>query len=191
MILSLILDFASLIMGAWSNNSISSYECQSCPDGYFCYEDKKYCYKFKNPKHIPVSVEQFLEFIPPNSVMVFHGDSIIRGIFLQALEFFGHSKWYSDLFEKLKHLGQSHSIDHTYLCPSSFIDSKNITLAFLWNPSISSSGFYTRRPWNAGCIQRCNFGKYNISQCDGRCARVYTIQCKIIILMKFVVIGLL
>lgn len=131
-------------------------------------QDSIYCYKFKNPKHAPVSLGQFLEFVPPHSVMVFLGDSVTRGIFLQALEFFGHGEWYSGLFEKLKGLSQRHAIDQTYLCPSSFVDSKNITLAFLWNPIISSQRFYSNRPWNSECKERCNYGKYNISRCDGR-----------------------
>lgn len=129
--------------------------------------DGKLCHSYSNPKHPTVQLDEFLNFLPENSVIVFFGDSIIRGLFTEALSFFKEGEWYESLNKHLGHIEGKYGFSHSYLCPKTLIHMKNVTIAFLWNPDPASRSFYTSRPWESKCAGSCGFRTRNISRCDG------------------------
>jgi hypothetical protein len=134
----------------WGMYPLSSEQCSDCASDYLCDLDigtppqvnrstqsgqQKLCVRF----HLnggAISPLDIYEHIGRDAVINFVGDSNTRMIFLEALSFFGHSKWYSDLQESAKSWKNKDSrktLDHTFLCAGQ-LGPTNLSLSFLWLP---------------------------------------------------------
>lgn len=99
-----------------------------------------------------ITADEVMDFLGPNGVIAFVGDSNMRNLYLSAMEYFGNGDWFPELDRKSQNwttADRRHRIDHTYLCPKSF-GRTNITVAFLWMPFIHRQTFFSRRLWS-GC----------------------------------------
>mmetsp|Transcript_11306 Transcript_11306/g.17218 ORF Transcript_11306/g.17218 Transcript_11306/m.17218 type:complete len:351 (-) Transcript_11306:43-1095(-) len=170
---SLLLLLSSALAG-WSVVPLS--ECTECLQSGYCERTKSSCLQYTpDPSHTRITPSEFTKQIPPGSVIVFYGDSVIRGLFIAALEYFGQGDWCNQTHHAITHailasgkpLPRERALmDHTYLCPPPIVEHKNLTLAFMWNPLLHIPHFFTKRPWATNCTHRCP-STVNISNCDG------------------------
>lgn len=134
----------------WGRYPLASEHCKNCADDYLCDIDvgspplanrssidrnQKLCTRF----HLDggaVSPLDVYEHVGRNAAINFVGDSNTRLLFLEALQYFGQSKWYSDLQERSKtwkSRDTRKTLEHTFLCAGG-IAPTNLSLSFLWLP---------------------------------------------------------